>query len=123
LLVLDSEVVIEASDLIADNGGDGGDGAEGQPPQQNASMTAPAAGAGGTQAIGGCQGGAGGAGAAGGSGGGGAGGLSAGIVWSGETEPDVDRATFVLTGTPGNGGLGGMPEATDGVGTPVLAVE
>jgi hypothetical protein len=119
ILVLNSSVIFEASDLIANQAGNGGDGVAGQDAQFNEGLDEPAHGFAGNPATGACQGGFG---ADGGTGGGGAGGVSPGIVWRGETEPAVDRATDITTDDAGDGGLGGEPVAIEGENADVLEV-
>jgi hypothetical protein len=118
LLVFDSAVTFDTCTLVAGNASAGGNGAAGQ------------SGAGGGSAGAGisaaCNGGAGGEGAAGAASGGGAGGVSAGVVWTGTTAPQLDTTTQAQTtvGTKGNGGTGGVPGTNDGkTGTaaPVLS--
>lgn len=106
LFVIDSEVVLSASVLVAANGGAGGRGQAGQEGQVG--------GAGGSGVGAGCSGGKGGTGGRGGAGGGGAGGISAGLVWIGSASPIFD-ASYVLKGEPGAAGIGGEPGVNDGV--------
>jgi hypothetical protein len=119
LLVFESSVTIEASELVAGDAGDGGAGAEGQDGDGD---NPGSFGNGGTP--GGCPGGTGGLGGNGASGGGGAGGISAGIVWKGETEPSVDDNTAIQVGDAGEGGEGGAPGDNDGIdGEAVTIIE
>jgi hypothetical protein len=112
LLVFESAVTIEASELVASDAGNGGDGAPGETGQQDAGGGGDGFGVG---VSAGCDGGGGGFGGNGASGGAGAGGISAGIVWSGETEPSVDDETTIEAGDAGAGGEGGTPGENDGV--------
>jgi hypothetical protein len=112
LVVFESAVTIEASELVANDGANGGDGAEGEAGQDEAGGGGTGGGIGATQ---GCSGGAGGFGGNGAPGGGGAGGVSAGIVWKGEGEPTLDEETAIQVGDPGNAGEGGTPGENDGI--------
>ncbi|HEX9618604.1 MAG TPA: hypothetical protein VF989_00630 [Polyangiaceae bacterium] len=112
MLVFESTVSLEASELIAANAGDGGSGAAGETGQQDAGGGGTGGGIGATQ---GCSGGAGGFGGNGASGGGGAGGISVGIVWSGAIEPVMDEDTTSELGTRGDGGIGGTPATNNGI--------
>lgn len=105
LLVVDSEVTLSESVLVAGGAGAGGAGSAGQEGQLGGS-----AGAG----VDGCRGGRGGTGGRGGAGGGGAGGISAGAVWIGTASPIFD-ASYVLKGDPGAAGIGGEPGVNDGI--------
>jgi hypothetical protein len=107
MLVVDSSIELDSSNLSAADAGSGGRGHAGQVGQ----------GADGTPVGGGagaCRGGSGGAGANGGAAGGGAGGISVGILWSGTTTPLI-VATRITVGTPGSGGVGGEPGVNDGL--------
>jgi hypothetical protein len=106
LILVESAVTFEETSVVTDDAGQGGKGAAGQEGQKG--------GDGGLQSAGGCPGGRGGDGAPGGSGGGGAGGLSAGIVYSGGTAPNVLGVSFDI-GMMGLGGDGGTPNENDGV--------
>lgn len=110
LLSLDSTVTLEGCSLRTADAGKGGSGAAGQAGQQQA-------GGGGAplDTVSSCGGGSGGFGAAGAAGGGGAGGISAGIVWQGDTAPNVSSDTTVTFGKPGSSGPGGVPGTNDGV--------
>jgi hypothetical protein len=111
LLVFESTVTIEASELVANDGADGGDGAAGEMGQQQFGGGGDGFGVG----DGGCDGGNGGIGGNGASGGGGAGGISAGVVWAGDAEPVIDEETSIEVGDPGGGGEGGTPGDNDGI--------
>lgn len=118
LVSFDSAVTLDASALVAANGGRGGNGATGQKAQQGGNE--------GSRNVGGeaCSGGLGGHGGSGGGGGGGAGGLSAGIAFKG-TPPlldgtpasTLDTHAVVTVGTAGAAGTkgnGGVPAKADG---------
>jgi hypothetical protein len=109
LLIFESEVIVESSKLVAADAGRGGDGHPGQRAQT-------ARGAGGTvvSLLNSCNGGNGGLGADGASSGAGAGGLSAGILWTGPSEPTQHKLD-ITTGIPGTKGLGGEPGVNDGI--------
>ena len=108
LVVLDSAVTLEASQLVTSGGGAGGRGQPGAAGQDG--------GFGGIQGTGACPGGAGGAGGSGGAGAGGGGGHSVALAWAG-TAPIVDDGTraSAVVGVAGPGGAGGT--TTNG-GTP-----
>jgi hypothetical protein len=108
LLILESEVIVESSTLIAADAGRGGDGRMGQLAQ-----TERGAGGNVVSLLNSCPGGNGGLGADGAAGGGAAGGLSVGILWKGATEP-IQNALEITTGTPGTKGIGGEPGVNDG---------
>lgn len=91
LLAYESDVVIEASTLVARDGANGGQGSDGQAGQ-----------AGTNGGSGACIGGKGGRGGSGAGGGGGAGGVSAAIFYVGAS-PKITTTTT----TAGNAGLGG----------------
>ena len=116
LLLLNSPVKLETSELLSAKAGDGGDGAAGG---QGA-----IGGSGGTR-VGSCAGGDGGRGGNGGAGAGGSGGVSAGIVHKGDA-PVVDAATDAAithgtAGEPGTGGAQGVNDGKPGVAGKVLA--
>jgi hypothetical protein len=107
VLVAQSEVTLLSAHLVSSTAGHGGQGLPGQEGQ-----------AGGTRGSGsgdGCDGGKGGKGADGGASGGGAGGLSVGILWTGDTAPDVSDDTTIIPGEAGVGGVGGAPLENDGI--------
>jgi hypothetical protein len=113
LLVLDSQVAVARSTLLAGDAGDGGKGAPGQEGQ--------AGGTGGgvdttgsSGQAGPCGGGNGGKGGKGGAGGGGAGGISTAVAWSGN-EPTIDASTALGFGEAGAIGVGGVPGGNDGI--------
>jgi hypothetical protein len=112
LLVFQSTVVAENLSISAAAGSAGGLGSEGQPGQPG--------GARGDGTGTACDGGNGGKGADGGSGGGGAGGLSVGVLWSGDTAPQLTNPSITV-GTPGAAGVGGDPGMNDGI--PGIAME
>jgi hypothetical protein len=118
LVSIDSKVTLEHVDVTTANAGDGADGAEGQRGQEIAG----GGGAGfGSDSERGCFGGNGGPGGNGGRGGGGAGGISVGLVYRGD-QPELDVATIVF-GTPGDGGIGGDPDADEDDGVEGVAQE
>jgi hypothetical protein len=110
LLALGSTVTLEGCSLSTADAGKGGSGAAGQAGQQQA-------GGGGApiDTVSSCGGGSGGFGAAGAAGGGGAGGISVGIVWQGDTPPNMSGDTIVSVGKPGSKGPGGAPGDNDGI--------
>ena len=114
LLVLDSEVALVASELVAVDGKPGGSGGTGQTGQSGAFRGAGSGAA--------CNGGNGQKGGDGGQGGGGAGGVSAGIVWSGSKEPTRDVGTKLKpsTGAPAPGGGAGGAKGIDGQNKDVI---
>jgi hypothetical protein len=108
LLTAESEVTLLSARLVSATAGHGGEGIPGQEGQP-----------GGTRGSGsgdGCDGGKGGKGADGGASGGGAGGVSVGILWTGDTAPDVSDDTAIDPGEAGLGGTGGDPLENDGIG-------
>ncbi len=107
LLVLDSEVTLSASELVAGDAKQGGAGGAGQVGQNG--------GIGGSPTVISCGGAAGQSGGSGGHGGGGAGGVSAGIVWSGSREPARDAATKIRASAAAAPGGAGASSAQDGV--------
>ncbi len=111
LLILDAEVVLVASELMAAEARPGGLGGTGQKGQEG--LYGPVGGNRGRGSGRACDGGSGGMGGGGGPGGGGAGGVSAGIVWSGSREPLHGSDTRIARSREPSapGGLG----ATNGV--------
>jgi hypothetical protein len=107
LLMFEADVAVVSSTISSASAGNGGEGAGGQVGQNG--------GTGGNRTGTGCLGGNGGKGGDGGASGGGAGGLSVGIVWSGDTAPDVSGDTLIEPGEFGLGGLGGAPLENDGI--------
>jgi hypothetical protein len=108
LLTAESVVSLFSARLVSATAGHGGGGIPGQEGQP-----------GGTRGSGsgdGCDGGKGGKGADGGASGGGAGGVSVGILWTGDTAPDVSDDTSIDPGEAGLGGTGGDPLENDGIG-------
>jgi hypothetical protein len=103
LLVMDSSVKLERCTFITGKAGNGGAGHAGQPGQQDVG-----AGGGVISMLNSCGGGNGGRGGAGGAGGGGAGGISTGILWKGQTAPNVIEPMYMLgsAGLAGEGGAG-----------------
>jgi len=109
VIAYQSSLVLQHTLITASAGGSGGAGGNGQPGQ--------VPGGGG---IGACNGGTGGVGGGGSGGGGGAAGLSAGIVWSGTTPPNIDGTSepsamtlpavisLGAAGAAGAGGTGGQ---------------
>jgi Protein of unknown function (DUF1565) len=109
LALLDSSIILSASELVAVAAGKGGDGAAGQAGQ--------AGGSGGVQVPDGCAGGKGGTGGTGGAGGGGAGGVSVGIAYQGSSSPPApDAETRITVGKAGDKGLCGISGTTNGDG-------
>ncbi len=108
LLLLDSTIVFNTSELVAGNAGKGGNGVSGQAGQ-------PQGGSGGVQVPDGCSGGKGGKGGAGGASGGAVGGVSVGIAYQGTAVPMLDAETMATTGMPGGKGLGGVQGTNDGI--------
>jgi hypothetical protein len=102
LVVIESAITLEGSDLVARDAGDGGDGSDGQLGQPG--------GVGGRATATACPGGTGGQGASGWGAGGGSGGMSVGLLWTGAIEP-VLRDTDVATGSAGDAGTAGIPSA------------
>ena len=107
LAVVDSDVTLDQTDLVATDAGKGGDGIAGQVAQVEGGF-------GGAHGTGACDGGAGGLGADGAASGGGAGGISVGVLWSGDTAP-VQTHVTISTGAAGTKGTGGDPGVNDGV--------
>lgn len=107
VLVLESNLKLEASTLIAADAGKGGTGAPGE--------TGGAGGAKGNAVGNACAGAGGGAGGTGGAGAGGSGGVSAGVLHKGAA-PVLDAATTaaITLGKPGEKGVGGTPQVNDG---------
>jgi hypothetical protein len=97
LVVFQSTVILEASELLTANAGNGGAGKPG--------ADGAAGGIGGNRGNNACVGGAGGNGGKGGAGSGGAGGISVGVLYKGP-KPTLD-ATPVTTGDKGTPGVGG----------------
>jgi hypothetical protein len=104
LAVVQSEVTVEASELVATDAGDAGDGGSAQEGMDG--------GVGGIGPLLACEGGTGGRGGKGGAGGGGAGGISVGVLWSG-SEPILLENEYSI-GDPGAKGIGGEPGVNDG---------
>lgn len=119
LLVFESGVSLEASEIVVSDAGNGGSGAAGETGQQDAGSGGNGAGAGVGQ---GCDGGAGGLGGPGAPGGGGAGGISAGILSGGEATIVFDDETATETGNAGAAGPGGAPGDNDGIAGEVAGV-
>jgi hypothetical protein len=108
LLLVDAGVSVTDSIVQSASGGNGGAGVDGQ--------TGQTGGTGGNRTGTACLGGNGGKGADGGASGGGAGGVSVGILWTGDTAPDVSDDTAIDPGEAGLGGTGGDPLENDGIG-------
>jgi len=107
LLVLNSTLSFDASELSTATAGNGGKGIAGQEGQLIAGSAGPFV-------SDGCGGGKGGKGGKGGAGGGAAGGISAGIAYQG-TAPTPDAATTITVGMSGTKGFGGVPGTNDGI--------
>ncbi|HYO94441.1 MAG TPA: hypothetical protein VER33_08005, partial [Polyangiaceae bacterium] len=101
LLVVNSGLLLEESQLTTAEGATGGAGAAGQVGQLGGER--------GNSAGNGCDGGPGGNGATGGAGGGGAGGISVGVLYTG---PRIVTIAPDVTHTPGLAGAGGLGAAT-----------
>jgi hypothetical protein len=108
LIVLQGQIRLADSELVAHDAGAGGDGAPGQAGQTPGGFGANGGG------LGACPGGAGGGGGRGGAGGGGAGGISVGILWSGSDAPMRTGGTITV-GEAGRAGVGGDPGNNDGI--------